>query len=69
MRFDAPTFARAWLSVAQASSSDKDLATLDRTVALEEFPAGALRVSFPADVPEMRACSAALTGIATPREL
>lgn len=40
MRFDAPTFARAWLSVAQASSSDKDLATLDRTVAVEEFPTG-----------------------------
>lgn len=40
MRFDAPTFARAWLSVAQASSSDKDLVTLDRTVAVEEFPAG-----------------------------
>lgn len=40
MRFDAPTLARAWLSVAQASSSDKDLVTLDRTVAIEEFPTG-----------------------------
>jgi hypothetical protein len=37
MRFDAPTFARAWLSVAQASSADKDLPTLNRTVAVEEF--------------------------------
>lgn len=40
MRFDAPTFARAWRSVAQASSTDKDLVTLDRTVAIEDFPAG-----------------------------
>lgn len=40
MRLDAPTFARAWLSVAQASSNDKDLVTLDRTVAIEEYPSG-----------------------------
>jgi|GEM_PF-5720069 len=37
MRFDAPTLANAWLSVAQASSSDKDLPTLNRTVAIEEY--------------------------------
>lgn len=36
MRFDAPTFARAWLSVAQASSADKDIPTLNKTVAIEE---------------------------------
>lgn len=40
MRFDAPTLARAWLSVAQASSSDENLVTLDRTIAIEEFPTG-----------------------------
>lgn len=37
MRFDAPTFARAWLSVALASSADKDLTTLNKTVAIEEY--------------------------------
>jgi hypothetical protein len=37
MRFDAPTLARAWLSVAQASSADKDLPTLNKTVAIEEY--------------------------------
>ena len=41
MRFDAPTFARAWLSVAQASSTEKeDLAQFFRTVAVEEFSHG-----------------------------
>lgn len=40
MRINAPTFARAWLSVAQASTSDRDLSTLDRTVAIEEYPSG-----------------------------
>lgn len=40
MRLDAPTFARAWLSVSQASSTDKEMTTLDRTVAIEEFPTG-----------------------------
>lgn len=37
MRFDAPYFAQAWLSVALASSRDKDLTTLNRTVAIEEY--------------------------------
>lgn len=37
MRFDARTFARAWLSVAQASSADKDIPTLNKTVAIEEY--------------------------------
>lgn len=37
MRFDAPTFARAWLQVANASASDPDLTILDRTLALEEY--------------------------------
>lgn len=40
MRFDAPTLARAWLSVSQASGTDKDQVVLDRTIAVEEFPAG-----------------------------
>lgn len=35
--FDAPSFARAWLSVAQASGTDPDLPTLDRTVAIEHY--------------------------------
>lgn len=33
--FDAPTLALAWQSVAQASGSDRDEPTLDRTVAIE----------------------------------
>lgn len=37
MRFDGPTFAGGWLSVAQASSRDKILATLNRTIAIEEY--------------------------------
>lgn len=40
MRFDAPTLALAWLSVTQASGSDKTLPTLDRTVAIEQHPGG-----------------------------
>lgn len=40
MRFDAPTLALAWLSVAQASGSDKTEPTLDRTVAIETHPGG-----------------------------
>lgn len=40
MRFDGPLFARAWQSVALASSTDKDLVQLNRTVAIEEYPAG-----------------------------
>lgn len=37
MRFDGPTLARAWLSVAQASAADKDLTTLNKTVAVEQY--------------------------------
>lgn len=37
MRFDAPTLAKAWLSVAQASSADKEIPTLNKTVAVEEY--------------------------------
>lgn len=40
MRLDAPTLARAWLSVAQASAGKDDLITLGRTIALEEYPTG-----------------------------
>ena len=41
MRFDGPTLARAWLAVAQASSTDKeDLVQFFKTVAVEEFPSG-----------------------------
>lgn len=40
LRFDAATLALAWLSVAQASGSDANLPTLDRTVALELYPDG-----------------------------
>lgn len=41
MRFDAPTFARAWLPVAQASSTDgQDLPQFYRTVALEVYGNG-----------------------------
>lgn len=41
MRFDAPTFARAWLPVAQASSTDgQDLPQFYRTVALEVYANG-----------------------------
>lgn len=40
MRFDAPTFARAWLAVAQATGGKDDIAQFARTVAVEEFPTG-----------------------------
>lgn len=40
MKFDGPEFARGWLSTALASSSDKDLVALNRTVAIEEYPTG-----------------------------
>jgi hypothetical protein len=40
MIFDAPTLALAWQSVAQASGSDRDEPTLDRTVAIEEYEHG-----------------------------
>ena len=40
MIFDAPTLALAWQSVAQASSSDRDEPTLDRTLAIEEHEHG-----------------------------
>lgn len=40
MRFDAARLALAWLSVAQASGSDANLPTLDRTVALELYDDG-----------------------------
>lgn len=40
MRFDAARLALAWLSVRQASSSDANLPTLDRTVALELYDDG-----------------------------
>lgn len=45
MRFDAPTFARAWLAVSQATGAKDDLAVLGRTVAVEEFPTGVRLVS------------------------
>lgn len=40
MRFDAPTLARAWLSVFQAAGSDKLNPVLCKTVALEEHDGG-----------------------------
>lgn len=40
MHFDAPTLALAWLSVAQASGTDANVPTLDRTVAIEEHAGG-----------------------------
>lgn len=40
MQFDAPTFARAWLAVSQATGSNDDVAALARTVAIEEFTHG-----------------------------
>jgi hypothetical protein len=40
MRFDAPNFAAAYLSVLQASAKDKEAPILDRTIAIEEFPTG-----------------------------
>lgn len=40
MQFDAPTFARAWLAVSQATGGNDDIAALARTVAIEEFTHG-----------------------------
>lgn len=40
MRFDAPTLAPAWLSVALASAGDKGNPLLDRTLAIEEHDGG-----------------------------
>ena len=40
MRFDGPTFARAWLAVAQAAGSDVNLPALDRTMGLELYGNG-----------------------------
>jgi hypothetical protein len=40
MIFDAPTLALAWQSVAQASGTDRDEPTLDRTVAIEQHDQG-----------------------------
>lgn len=40
MQFDAPTFARAWLAVSQATGGTDDVAALARTVAIEEFTHG-----------------------------
>lgn len=45
MRFDAPTLARAWLSVAVAAGSEKLLALTYKTVAIEEYDAGVRLVS------------------------
>lgn len=45
-RFDAPHLARAWLAVALASAGSKDeVATLSRTIAVEEFTHGVRLVS------------------------
>lgn len=40
MRFDAPTLASGWLSVAQASGTDRDAVVLHKTVAVEVFDGG-----------------------------
>lgn len=40
MIFDAPTLALAWLSVAQASGTDKLEPTLDRTIGVEQYDDG-----------------------------
>lgn len=40
MRFDVPMLAHAWLAVSVASGTDKDLAPLYRTVAIEEHTHG-----------------------------
>lgn len=40
MRLDAPTLARAWLSVAQASVTKDDAAVLSKTIAVEEHTRG-----------------------------
>jgi hypothetical protein len=45
MKFDAPTFARAWLSVRQATATKDDAAVLAKTVAIEEYDNGVRLVS------------------------
>lgn len=40
MKFEASVFAKAWLSVALASGSDKDLPALHKTVAIEVYDTG-----------------------------
>lgn len=40
MKFDAAVFAKAWLAVALASSTDKELPTLHKTVAIEVYDNG-----------------------------
>lgn len=40
MRFEAPVFAKAWLAVALASSTDKTLPTLHKTVGIEVYDTG-----------------------------
>lgn len=40
MRFDGPSLAHAWLAVATASSTDKKLPGLYKTIAIEEHPTG-----------------------------
>lgn len=44
-RFDAPTLARAWLAVRQATATKDDAAALTKTVAIEEFTRGVRLVS------------------------
>lgn len=45
MRFDAPTLAHAWLAVAQAAGTDKNLPILRKTVAIEEHIRGVRLIS------------------------
>ncbi len=45
IRLDAPTFARAWLAVRQATAAKDDLSVLTKTVAIEEFLHGVRLVS------------------------
>lgn len=45
MRFDAPTLAHAWLAVAQAAGTDKNIPLLRKTVAIEEHVRGIRLVS------------------------
>lgn len=40
MRFDGPLLAKAWLAVAAAAGTNKDLPLLYKTVTLEEYPTG-----------------------------
>lgn len=45
MRFDAPTLAHAWLAVAAAAGTEKDIPLLYKTVAIEEFTHGVRLIS------------------------